>query len=132
MENPLIRMKNVDVAYQKDLVLSNISLTILPRDFLGIIGPNGGGKTTLIRTILGFTFLSFISMMMSTVGTGFLYLFFGIGVSFRFWGRGYCRDGPGTCQPDRPARATRPLLPKVGRARSRPLPVRTTHPIAPA
>ena len=53
MENPLIRMKNVDVAYQKDLVLSNISLTILPRDFLGIIGPNGGGKTTLIRTILG-------------------------------------------------------------------------------
>lgn len=53
MESPLIELKDVDVAYQKHPVLSNISMTIYPRDFVGIIGPNGGGKTTLIRTILG-------------------------------------------------------------------------------
>ena len=53
MDSPLIRIDGVDVAYQKQLVLSKISLTIYDRDFVGIIGPNGGGKTTLIKTILG-------------------------------------------------------------------------------
>ncbi len=53
MKDPLIRIKDVDVAYQKLPVLSRVSLTIHYRDFIGIIGPNGGGKTTLVRTILG-------------------------------------------------------------------------------
>lgn len=53
MKKPLIRIKNLDVAYQKHLVLSDISLSIYDRDFIGIIGPNGGGKTTLIKAILG-------------------------------------------------------------------------------
>ncbi len=34
-------------------VLEEVSLTIEPRDFLGIIGPNGGGKTTLLKLMLG-------------------------------------------------------------------------------
>jgi zinc transport system ATP-binding protein len=53
MDTPLIQINAVDVAYQKQLVLSNVSLTLYDRDFVGIIGPNGGGKTTLIKTILG-------------------------------------------------------------------------------
>ena len=53
METPLIRIENVDVAYQKQLVLTHVSLSIYDRDFVGIIGPNGGGKTTLIKVILG-------------------------------------------------------------------------------
>ena len=53
MDNPLIQINGVDVAYQKQLALSKVSLTIYDRDFVGIIGPNGGGKTTLIKTVLG-------------------------------------------------------------------------------
>lgn len=39
--------------YNGTVVLKAIDLQIFDRDFLGIIGPNGGGKTTLIKTILG-------------------------------------------------------------------------------
>ncbi|MFO7932961.1 MAG: ABC transporter ATP-binding protein [Bacteroidales bacterium] len=54
MKRPLVQLNNVDVAYQNNLVLSNVSLSVYYRDFLGIIGPNGGGKTTLLKVILGF------------------------------------------------------------------------------
>ena len=50
---PIIQLNNVFAAYDKKVVLKNINLTIDEHDFLGIIGPNGGGKTTLIRLILG-------------------------------------------------------------------------------
>lgn len=53
MNEPLIEIRNVDLAYQKNLVLSNISLSVFERDFIGIIGPNGGGKTSLLLAILG-------------------------------------------------------------------------------
>jgi zinc transport system ATP-binding protein len=49
----LIQVDNVSAEYEEQRVLSNINLTIYERDFLGIIGPNGGGKTTLIKIILG-------------------------------------------------------------------------------
>ena len=39
--------------YDGTVVLKAINLQIFEQDFLGIIGPNGGGKTTLIKTILG-------------------------------------------------------------------------------
>ena len=53
MSNPLLEIKNLDVAYQKQLVLSNVSLSVFEHDFIGIIGPNGGGKTSLLKVILG-------------------------------------------------------------------------------
>ena len=34
--------------------LKDVSLDVEPLDFLGVIGPNGGGKTTLLKLILGF------------------------------------------------------------------------------
>ena len=49
----LIDIKDVTVAYGNKTVLRDISLTIWKDDFLGIIGPNGGGKTTLLKVILG-------------------------------------------------------------------------------
>lgn len=49
----IIELQHVNVAYDGKTVLRDISLSIQERDFLGIIGPNGGGKTTLIKAILG-------------------------------------------------------------------------------
>lgn len=51
--NILIQLKDIDVCYHKKRVLHQINLTVRAHDFLGIIGPNGGGKTTLVKTILG-------------------------------------------------------------------------------
>lgn len=51
--NAIIETKNLSAGYDNRPVLRDINLTIYERDFLGIIGPNGGGKTTLIKCILG-------------------------------------------------------------------------------
>ena len=50
---PLIEIENLDFAYRDTLVLKRVSLQVLPGTTLGLIGPNGGGKTTLIRLLLG-------------------------------------------------------------------------------
>lgn len=49
----LVELKNICAGYGKKRVLENVSLNIYENDFLGIIGPNGGGKTTLVRVLLG-------------------------------------------------------------------------------
>jgi len=54
MSNPIITIKNLSFAYQREnIILENINLEVFSDDFLGIIGPNGGGKTTLLKIILG-------------------------------------------------------------------------------
>lgn len=53
MSTPLVEIKHMDVAYHRQLVLSDVSLSVFEHDFIGIIGPNGGGKTTLLKAILG-------------------------------------------------------------------------------
>ena len=53
IEKPLVQLTDIDVAYQKQVALTNVSFSIYERDFIGIIGPNGGVKTTLVRVILG-------------------------------------------------------------------------------
>ncbi len=49
----LIEIKNLSAGYDDQVVLENISMDVFSGDFIGVIGPNGGGKTTLIKTILG-------------------------------------------------------------------------------
>jgi len=49
----VIDIKNLSFAYEKDLILEDINLTVDEKDFLAIIGPNGGGKSTLLKLILG-------------------------------------------------------------------------------
>jgi len=51
--NKLLEIRNLTVGYDQEMILKNSNLTINKRDFLGVIGPNGGGKTTLIKAILG-------------------------------------------------------------------------------
>ena len=49
----LIELTQVTAGYDRKIVLKDVSLTVWEHDFLGIIGPNGGGKTTLLKVILG-------------------------------------------------------------------------------
>ena len=49
----LLRVCNVNFAYSDHLVLKNITFDLNRGSTLGIIGPNGGGKTTLIRLLVG-------------------------------------------------------------------------------
>ncbi len=53
MEQEALKVKDVTVSFGKKVVLKNISFTVKEGEFWGIVGPNGGGKTTLLRTILG-------------------------------------------------------------------------------
>ncbi|MCH9813640.1 MAG: ABC transporter ATP-binding protein [Epsilonproteobacteria bacterium] len=52
-DNTLIEVSNLNFSYEKQQVLEAINFTIKAHDFLTIIGPNGGGKSTLIKLILG-------------------------------------------------------------------------------
>ena len=47
-----ISIKDVSVYYDSICALDNINITIKDREFLGITGPNGGGKSTLIKVLL--------------------------------------------------------------------------------
>jgi zinc transport system ATP-binding protein len=50
---PIVELFNINFAYNHIPVLEDIALRVYQADFLGIIGPNGGGKTTLLKIILG-------------------------------------------------------------------------------
>ncbi|MHC1610673.1 MAG: metal ABC transporter ATP-binding protein [Candidatus Methanospirareceae archaeon] len=52
-EETIVKLEDVWVHFNGLPVLEEVDLSINQRDFLGIIGPNGGGKTTLLKVILG-------------------------------------------------------------------------------
>ncbi|MFZ2303552.1 MAG: metal ABC transporter ATP-binding protein [Minisyncoccia bacterium] len=52
-EEPYIELNNVSFSYDNTPVIENLTFTVRKGEYLGIIGPNGGGKTTLIKVILG-------------------------------------------------------------------------------
>lgn len=52
-ENNVIEVSNLYFAYEKQKILEDINFEIRKSDFLTIIGPNGGGKSTLLKLILG-------------------------------------------------------------------------------
>ena len=49
----LVSLHNVSVSYEGIPALRDVTLDLFSDDFTGIIGPNGGGKTTLVKAILG-------------------------------------------------------------------------------
>ena len=50
---PVLEVRGLTFGYGSEVVLDRVDLAILPRDYLAVIGPNGGGKTTLLKLILG-------------------------------------------------------------------------------
>ncbi len=52
-QKAVIEVRNVSFAFQGPPVLENVDLTIHDRESVCIVGPNGGGKTTLLRLLLG-------------------------------------------------------------------------------
>lgn len=53
MNEKIIKINELSFSYDNQEVLKNISLTVEKNDFMAILGPNGGGKTTLLKLILG-------------------------------------------------------------------------------
>jgi zinc transport system ATP-binding protein len=49
----VVEIKDLSFSYEKEPILENINLLVEEKDFLAIIGPNGGGKSTLLKLILG-------------------------------------------------------------------------------
>lgn len=49
---PLVRLSGVEMSWGRRKVLSDVDLTVNKGDFIAITGPNGGGKTTLLRIML--------------------------------------------------------------------------------
>jgi len=49
-----VEIKNLYFKYNKEWILENINFSLKDKKFMAIIGPNGGGKTTLLKLLLGF------------------------------------------------------------------------------
>ena len=52
-DSTIIEVRNLWFSFNGQPVLKGVNLSVHPRDFLAIIGPNGGGKTTLLKLMLG-------------------------------------------------------------------------------
>lgn len=53
MKKEIVSLENISVKFDGNTALHDHNLTVYDGDFIGIIGPNGGGKTTLLKVILG-------------------------------------------------------------------------------
>lgn len=53
MGTPIVEIRDVSFAYNGEIVLQDVNLVIRQGDFIAMIGPNGGGKTTLLKLMLG-------------------------------------------------------------------------------
>lgn len=53
MTHEIIRIDDLTAGYDGHVILHDVNLAVTRGEFLGIIGPNGGGKTTLVKSIVG-------------------------------------------------------------------------------
>lgn len=54
MKNPLFSLDRATINHRGQTVLRDITISLMPDEFLGVIGPNGAGKSTLLMTLIGF------------------------------------------------------------------------------
>ena len=50
---PLVKLENISLSFGKRLILDNIGFTINKGEILGMLGPNGVGKSTIFNLITG-------------------------------------------------------------------------------
>ncbi len=50
---PVLSIRNLYAGYEQETILQDVNLEVYNGDFIGLIGPNGGGKSTLLKVILG-------------------------------------------------------------------------------
>jgi zinc transport system ATP-binding protein len=53
MNKPIIELHNVNFLYNHHEILTHVNMKVYANDFIAVIGPNGGGKTTLLKLMLG-------------------------------------------------------------------------------
>jgi zinc transport system ATP-binding protein len=51
--SPILSLKDVTIAIDRKLIIDQVSFEIMPGQIIGLVGPNGGGKSTLVKAILG-------------------------------------------------------------------------------
>lgn len=70
---PLVEFRDVTLAYREDRpVLTGVTLAIQRGEFLGLVGPNGSGKTTFLNALLGLLEPTKGTIERSTQGIGYL------------------------------------------------------------
>lgn len=52
-KTPYIQLEDINFSYGENPVLEGVTFSVFQGDYVGIIGPNGGGKTTLVKIIVG-------------------------------------------------------------------------------
>ncbi|MBM2826199.1 MAG: transporter ATP-binding protein [Dehalococcoidia bacterium] len=53
MAEPVLELRGVSFGYSRELALEDVTVSVERGDFLGLVGPNGGGKTTILKIALG-------------------------------------------------------------------------------
>lgn len=71
-KQPILEVKDLFVSFQSLVALNNISFTLYENDFIYLVGPNGGGKSTLVKTILNLVKPNSGNIILNTNNIGYL------------------------------------------------------------